>query len=85
MSASPPAPKPGGGGAKPDYGLSDGKAMPDLPPLKPRPVLFVMLAIMLVLWLGALVVMRLKTVDRPLTGPAETPPVNPLDSINRPQ
>lgn len=32
------------------------------PPLKPRPILFVVLWIVLVLWLSALVVMRLRTV-----------------------
>jgi hypothetical protein len=34
-------------------------------PLKPRPVLFVTLSIVLVLWLIALVVMRLRTVEPP--------------------
>jgi len=36
-----------------------------LPPLKPRPVLFVVLSILLALWLIALVVMRLRTVQPP--------------------
>jgi hypothetical protein len=34
-------------------------------PLKPRPVLFVVLSIVLALWLIALVVMRLRTVEPP--------------------
>ena len=39
------------------------------PPLKPRPVLAVILGILLVLWLAALVAMRLKTVHS-ATAPA---------------
>lgn len=50
---------------------------PDLPPLKPRPVLFAVLAIVLVLWLVALVLMRLKTVDRHLVSPATQPASRP--------
>ena len=35
------------------------------PPLKPRPVLFIILSIAVALWLIALVVMRLRTVKPP--------------------
>lgn len=44
---------------------------PDLefkPPLKPRPLLVAVLGILLVIWLAALVVMRLRTVH-PATAP----------------
>ncbi len=58
-------------------GTPDPDYAPDLPPLKPRPVLFAFLAILLVLWLGALVWMRLKTVDRPLITPATQPTTRP--------
>lgn len=40
------------------------------PALKPRPALMVVLGVLLALWLAALVVMRLKTVQPP---PAPTP------------
>jgi hypothetical protein len=39
------------------------------PPLKPRPLLAVILGLLLVLWLAALIVMRLKTVQ-PATAPS---------------
>ena len=58
-------------------GKPDPNNAPDLPPLTPRPVLFAVLAIVLVLWLGALVLMRLKTVDRPLITPATQPASRP--------
>ena len=53
-------------------GNPDPNSVADLPPLKPRPVLLVVLAIALVVWLGILVWMRLKTVDRPILTPAST-------------
>jgi len=55
-------------------GKSDPAPPPDLPPLKPRPVLFAVLAILVAIWLGVLVLMRLKTVDRPIFSPPTTPP-----------
>jgi hypothetical protein len=61
---------------KPDYGTTHAKAVPDLPPLKPRPVLFVVLGIILALWLAVLVLMRLTTVNRPLFTPATTQPTS---------
>lgn len=39
------------------------------PPLRPRPALAVLLGVLFVLWLAALVVMRLKTIH-PSTAPA---------------
>lgn len=39
------------------------------PPLKPRPALAVVLGVLLVLWLAALIVMRLNTIH-PSTAPA---------------
>jgi hypothetical protein len=66
-------PKPAGP-VKPDYGQTDAKPAPDLPPLKPRPLLFVVLGIVLALWLVGLVVMRLKTVNRPLIEPIPAQP-----------
>lgn len=46
-----------------------------LPPLKPRPVLYVLLWIIFALWLAALVVMRLTTVHRtPAPPPQSFPP-----------
>lgn len=53
------------------------EAPADLPPLKPRPVLFVVLGIVLALWLAALVVMRLTTVNRPLQPAPATVPTAP--------
>jgi len=47
----------------------DPNTVPNLPPLKPRPMLFAVLGVILAIWLVMLVVMRLKTVDRPLTSP----------------
>lgn len=43
-------------------------------PLKPRPVLFVVLSIALALWLIALVIMRLRTVEPPAKGHTEPAP-----------
>jgi hypothetical protein len=67
------------GPVKPDYrspdGTTDAKSLPDLPPLQPQPVLFVVLGIVLLLWLGALVLMRMKTVNRPVIAPAATQPL----------
>ena len=68
MTTPDPAAKPPRA-VKPDYGTTDAKAVPELPPLKPRPLLFIVLAIVLLIWLCALVVMRIKTVDRPLFTP----------------
>lgn len=42
-------------------------------PLKPRPLLFVLLWIILLAWLGTLVWMRLRTVKRPAAQPAPVP------------
>ena len=42
-------------------------------PLKPRPLLFVLLWVILLAWLGALVWMRLRTVKRPAVQPAPVP------------
>ena len=47
------------------------KAPARMPPLRPRPKLFILLWIVLLLWLAALVVMRLTTVHRPVSA---TPP-----------
>jgi len=77
MTTPDPAPK--SPRAKPDYGTTDAKAVPDLPELKPRPVLFVVLGILLVLWLALLVVMRFTTVNRPpLTPTANQPASRPV-------
>jgi len=46
------------------------KASTDLPPFKPKPILFVLLGVILALWLGALGVMRLRMVIHPS---AQTP------------
>ena len=75
MTTPDPAPK-SPRAAKPDYGTTDAKAVPDLPPLKPRPVLFVVLGIIMALWLALLVVMRFTTVNRPLLTPATTQPAS---------
>ncbi len=57
-------------------GKPDPNPVPDLPPLKPRPVLFIVLAVALVIWLGVLVWMRLRTVERPVFTPPTTQPVS---------
>jgi len=50
----------------------------EMPALAPRPVLLAVLSIILALWLVALVVMRLTTVNRPLFHtPAATQPFQP--------
>jgi len=48
-----------------------------LPPLKPRPIVHIVLWIILILWLAALVVMRLKTVHR-TESPAAAPNPPPI-------
>lgn len=51
-----------------------GKSVEPSKPLKPRPFLFVVLSIVLALWLVALVVMRLRTVNPPPTYQTEPAP-----------
>lgn len=61
-------------GVPPKQNTPTDASVPDVPPLKSRPVLFVVLAIVLAIWLGVLVWMRLKTVDRPAASPVATQP-----------
>ena len=60
-------------------GKSAPNPVPDLPPLKPRPVAFAVLAVILAAWLILLVVMRLKTIDRPVLTPTTPPASRRLD------
>jgi hypothetical protein len=61
---NPPASKPASD-TKPEAGFATANTSTDLPSFKPRPVLFVLLGIILVLWLGAVGLMRLRMVARP--------------------
>ena len=46
-----------------------------LPPLKPRPALFILLSVVLLAWLGVLVWMKLKTVKPPAIQPTAVPQI----------
>jgi hypothetical protein len=56
---------------------SRGKQPAFPPPLRPRPLLYVVLWIVFVAWLGTLVWMRLRTVKRPAPQPTPVPQILP--------
>jgi len=60
------------GGPKPQRQSTD-PAAGFLPPLKPRPILMIVLAVVLALWLVALVIMRQTTI-RPAASPQNSLP-----------
>jgi hypothetical protein len=63
MTAQPPPQVPAYRDPTPDRQSNTAKA-DFLPPLRPRPKLFIALAILLICWLVAIVVMRFTTVHR---------------------
>jgi hypothetical protein len=54
---------------KPESGQSEKKPVAFLPPLKPRPLLFAVMWVIVLAWLGALIWMRVRTVKRPASEP----------------